>query len=1686
MPDRNHSADQDVVLDRTRRFLDYLGSVARELKKKAERDLRQAAAGTPLWQDSVPAHHAVALGPAQGRDAWLTVKKVNEPPRPALPKRLADHVEAASLNDLETGPVLRTPEPPHEPAPADDCTAEELETWLAQQQLHEEWLELGAHLQTWTHQVWKPWALSIPPARAARALYSHLFDLSLLLKENQATHELTWGHSVLGWQVGEQTIFSPVITTRMTIESDSGDGTLRVLPERSTELELDALEGLGIPAVAELAKLRERLRSSPLDPWLEDSLQSVNLSVLAPLGLDAKLNEAGEAAQPDRQPALNPTWVLYPRKRALRQERFYQELADVIDEKGFIPEGVAAIVADEETITADREAGSLGYGSRNTSEWTAVADFPLLPLPSNDDQDRIIRQLGRSRGVTVQGPPGTGKTHTIANLVSHLVAHGKRVLVTAQKEQALEVLRDKIPEELRDLSVAALGSSPEAIDQVHSAVQAMSNIVSRLDVERETRKVAELKAQIEDLRIQIRQSDLKSVQALRTEQSEFPLPTGPAKAGDVARWVHDHAETIGVIADRIPAGTALPLNQAERLTLHRLCRDLPAADIRALRLDRPAPGDLPVGSQLRQDHEKLYRMRDALADLEAEGIDFEGVDRLGEDELSALADLAATAAERVGRLQEPWLLGIRTAVRDSPDLATYWDEQARQLQHRSAQLIALRKSTVGHTFDVPTGDVRTHHGLLDQLEQRIAKGKGVPKLFNGPLREFHQKATVDDGDIRTIEELNLVRTWIDLRAQTSAALRYVQQLADECGMPVPAAGGTFTSAISQLAQQLQDALVWENTDQRTTVARLRTALSSLGGLPDPEDLANAARLLHAAADRRQERALTASLESHREHLELQRQTSTASPLWDLLYTAYINRSWHDWDAALEENARLSGLLPDLEQYDRLLGRLTPITPRWAERLVANTHVLDPGHWQDAWVWAQADTWLQELRSNGALEHWQQRGEALRDELSRTVVDMARRSAEIGLKHNLRDGQRRALKAWLGALGKVGKGTGKMAPHWQETARQQMPEAMGAVPVWIMPIHRVLDNFDPRRSDLFDVVIVDESSQCDLLSVGVLALGQKVVVVGDDKQTSPPGVGVLRERIVGLQQAHLDGVPQKELLTVDESLYGIAERAYGDVVMLREHFRCVPEIIDFSNRFYDNRILPLREKTRDGIGPALRAVHVPDGALVGADSTRANRPEAAALVQQVVECAGDPAYEGLSFGVVVLLSGGQQKEIERQLKSRLGLELFQKLNLRVGDAAAFQGDERDVIFVSVVTDHHRYAAVQKRDKQAINVAASRARDQLWVFHTVDPATLNAEDQRRALIDYARSYGDRRKEAQDLRERCDSGFERDVLDQLLAHDYKVSVQHRVGGYRIDMVVHGEKDRLAVECDGDRFHGLEQWDDDLRRQRVLERLGWKFWRVLASTYYRSPGEAFAALVTRLNQLGITPIASTAPEVPSPPVLPTADLEQKVIIETPAEPVASVNVVAETAGQEAVITIRPKHDAPDVAPTRAPAPETSPKRVSALSSVSAATSVAVPALTKPAAVEVPVPSGYRLVGWIRPHEAAAALSAHRHRADTPIHDETGKECGIARFHSDDSPEAQRYRSNVEVRRRNGVRERIVAWLKEAEATAIVQAADAQHDVRVHPDQQGQSGFLVQYFAPESAEAKTYRSTTRLLRTSI
>jgi very-short-patch-repair endonuclease len=454
----------------------------------------------------------------------------------------------------------------------------------------------------------------------------------------------------------------------------------------------------------------------------------------------------------------------------------------------------------------------------------------------------------------------------------------------------------------------------------------------------------------------------------------------------------------------------------------------------------------------------------------------------------------------------------------------------------------------------------------------------------------------------------------------------------------------------------------------------------------------------------------------------------------------------------------------------------------------------------------------------------------------------------------KDAQKKSLHAWLTAIRKIGKGKGKYVSVHRKTAQKELENCKGAIPVWIMPLHRVIENIK-LTEEMFDVIIFDESSQSDIFALCALFRAQKAVIVGDDQQISPYAIGKNIEKILELNKLYLPNIPHSELFDVKTSLYDFGRFIFTSTLMLKEHFRCVPEIIQFSNDLcYGGSIVPLRyPKRKEIFEPAVVAVRVKEG--YRKEIGNINQPEAEALVNEIVRCCKDEKYNGMSIGVISLLAEPQAILIQTMLREKLGEEEYIKRHIVCGDAYAFQGDERDLMFLSlVVATNVRFTALTKDDDiRRFNVAASRAKNRMWLFHSIDLKDLNPLCVRYKLLNYCLNPGRVKKEIRKVEDLFESQFEKDIFSLVSSNGYAISPQVRVGQFRIDLVVEGLRNRLAIECDGDSWHGAEKWEEDLERQQQLERVGWIFCRVRASEFYRDPHRAIQPILKKIDDLGI-----------------------------------------------------------------------------------------------------------------------------------------------------------------------------------------------------------------------------------------
>lgn len=218
-------------------------------------------------------------------------------------------------------------------------------------------------------------------------------------------------------------------------------------------------------------------------------------------------------------------------------------------------------------------------------------------------------------------------------------------------------------------------------------------------------------------------------------------------------------------------------------------------------------------------------------------------------------------------------------------------------------------------------------------------------------------------------------------------------------------------------------------------------------------------------------------------------------------------------------------------------------------------------------------------------------------------------------------------------------------------------------------------------------------------------------------------------------------------------------------------------------------------------------------------------------------------------------------IDTLLTQELEPSNYNKHKILCGDAANFQGDERDVIFLSMIDSSRSNGplslSIRNDHIQRYNVAVSRAKDQVWLIHSLDRSKdLKERDLRKNLLDYAYSYSNRNNMLNEAQQLADSPFEKAVSNYLIGKGYKIVAQWPVGAYRIDMVAIDGIKKVAIECDGERWHsGEEKIRADMERQTILERLGWQFIRIRGSEYYSNPEKAMNRVIERLTFLGVGP---------------------------------------------------------------------------------------------------------------------------------------------------------------------------------------------------------------------------------------
>lgn len=1297
---------------------------------------------------------------------------------------------------------------------------------------------------------WKGWATEEAKRRRTIEIYSKLFELQRTLQSEggEAQCELVWGYGLALHRTSAGKIEYPLVSRAVEVEIEEQEGHAIVIRPRDTpwRLELGAFHVANNGGAAHLEdRFAQELfeKSSSYTPFEHEPFRELfhaAVSHLDPAGrlLSRKTDSTLGSSLPPATSSLTltDTWVIFSRKR--NTSFFKRDLGKLKESLSSYPTSGAVSEFVKEPSDEPRERSRKQYrGLLGGIDHEETVEDLYFPRPYNEEQLSIIRELDREQGVVVQGPPGTGKTHTIANIICHYLANGKRVLVTSKGEAALSVLRDKIPVSIRSLVISILTNERQGLKQLEAAVRKIAGEVTGLDAEKLKEEIGECRNAIDTLHRELALCDreLKSnagrhLTSIKVGEEElFPeiLSRSISPLLPLPQWLDECTPKEGELSEEL-----LMRCRAARIRLKSSLQYLPHLERLSALVHAPE----------KEEIDEILSAVGTRQSLNARGATLlEGIEL---EPLRERLDRVRRVFLQLGATGDNWLLSL---LQEGDD---YRREVAATLRDEIVELVRERGSN-GHTAVEGYGEALDSPPLKEAIA-RGAEGKKVVGFFTrhkSVLREQLGAIKVDGEVASGQEDWQKVLATVELSQKARRLWSRLKTLVREYG---------------------------QELDEIPPSSYLRF-LEVVGGrielgLAAAKDIAVLQRKLHLSCNIESITRITDSV-SYTEYTQrIDGFIDQIEPLTTLpgeigsVWRSLLNALSGSGEAApvvekIEElKRRLQEVRPDLE----LVSSVAAMVEReggelWARRIREvpadrDDTVIEENSFS-LWRAAIALGKLRGLPAQPQAKKLQELRERCETHLAREYERLVELSTLVSLKEKLSPRLKSALQSYMSALKDIGSGKGVRAERYRADARAAMEVANRAVPCWIMPHWRVSETLPPECG-LFDLVIIDEASQSDIWALPALLRGKKILVVGDDEQISPTTFEEERE-ILKLKNLYLTDQPFASLMLPGKSIYDLSKAAFPALIMLREHFRCTEPIIEFSNKLcYGGEVKCVRiPKQSERIDPPLVDVFVSDGYRKG----DTNPSEAYSIVTEIVRLVSDPAFQGRTIGVISLLGRAQAKLISDLLMTHVGEERLMQHDIVCGDAMTFQGQERDIIFLSMVVTPEEVVAQTRRDiRQRYNVACSRARDRMYLFRSVQREDLKHGDLRASLLDHFTSpLRQDRTRIINQRDLCESDFEREVFDELVQRGYRTFSQVKVGSYSIDIVVEGDEDRrLAIECDGDRYHTPDRWHADFIRQRTMERIGWRFWRCWGSTFALDRQGCIEDLLGTLESMGILPV--------------------------------------------------------------------------------------------------------------------------------------------------------------------------------------------------------------------------------------
>lgn len=1222
-------------------------------------------------------------------------------------------------------------------------------------------------------------------------------------------------------------------------------------------------------------------------------------------------------------------WVLLLRKKQIDYQAIAKTLAAHIENfpddtsispalKTILGAGQSLHVSiPEDSDSLNRLATSSGY-----------CEEVLFPIPTkaNKAQVDIAKKLDmqETAGIVLQGPPGTGKTQTIANITGHLMAQGKRILITSATNKALTVLKDKLPRELQNYCVTDLSTDSSSTDLLSSAIHTITQDKEYYDDENNRKHTEqEIHFKHEKRKELLKQAKKirQNIENIRKQLLDSFCPISLEGKGynlkEIASYISAHPELNGLIPGNVKTGNTgldLPLTQQEINTLYQINRQLTVDDEFAFYHKVPNNQELADATRM----EQLWK----------------NLDNAAVEETTLKTALQNIVHELWDTSRQPWTLknsninhrkqlidfarDLKQTIEKLP-LPVYTNRTEEYLQKLQQNMEVWKaKQEQWHKNVITAEQISDYEQLLRKIEEiipeytdkiiiytspKISKAKlykiqktlkkpgtmpwyhlGYHVWYNFSAKKCLQSIKINGAPLEDPNDI----AWVFKDLKRKEIYSKIQRLSKSLNIKIEDSLPAVRSIKTDLTESLGLRTCYrEHLSLTPSYCNFYLSPELLQSILDSDGKDFYWKLvlfvfqcqilfIKLAKNLANKNSCMQEIENTRQKLAARKEI----PLCKNLEEAIHNKDLKTYKNLFEQLVLLNNKKESFIQQTTLLNRLASIAPGWAEAIRKRTaphHKDSFPNAAQAWKYKQFQTIRQTYNALDLDELYKELNRVNEEFARLTVSLVADRTRLQNAIRIIQENNPQTIEALLKLPGfkrRLAQGKGKRSEETRRQLSVLRTQCSSAVPVWIMHIDTALKQMDLKNT-VFDLIIIDEASQAELNALLLLNMAKKILIVGDENQTTPSSRNdrLSSEQLNSLKREYKikEIFGQQERFDRTYSIYEIAHD-YGLLPLrLTEHFRCAPDIIEFCNKnFYSGLIKPLRNTSTVKRTPAVIARYIAGATYENGTNTE----EAKEIVSLIAACSEQKEYENATFGVIALHDGHQAKLINELLLDKLKDKCI-KHKILCGTPAEFQGDERDVIFLSLgytqesvkrridfIGDNNRYA-------KSYNVAISRARDQIWLIHSIQAGVLASDDCRRILIDYfnRNSHTFDKTNLKELLQQCDprSPFEKEICEMLFKQGYQdILPQYKVGGYVIDFVVKDDKHSIALECDGDKWHmGTDKVIADMERQEILERSGWKFIRIAGHRFYADKEGAIQDVVRQLQQNNIHTVRTTKEEI-------------------------------------------------------------------------------------------------------------------------------------------------------------------------------------------------------------------------------